>query len=203
MKILIIDDQIVFAEGMKTLIEQIDPFVEISFAEDIKSGLASISKKHQPDLILLDINLTAAYDYCLIDQLRDLNIESPVLIISSTDSQTAASIAIEKGAVGFITKSSDKDTILKAIQTILNGGQFYTKQATNFQQSADQGIGRITSRQQEVLYLLSQGMLNKQIANELNISANTVKTHLHGLFMSLNASNRTTAVKNAQKYGLL
>ena len=62
---------------------------------------------------------------------------------------------------------------------------------------------RVTSRQQEVLYLLSQGLLNKQIASELNISANTVKAHLHDLFVHLKASNRTAAVKNAQKYGLI
>ena len=74
---------------------------------------------------------------------------------------------------------------------------------TRIEQSIDVKIDKVTSRQKEVLYLLSQGLLNKQIANELNISSNTVKAHLHDLFRSLHVTNRTAAVINGQKHGLI
>lgn len=206
MKILIIDDQILFAEGMKSLIELMYPNVETAYARNIESGINIIMEGHHPDLILLDINLTSTYDYCLIDELKKLDLCIPVLIASAFESASSVGIAIEKGASGFITKSSDREKFIEAIKSIQNGNTYFpNKYGSRIQQEIEEleVLGRVTSRQQEILYLLSQGLLNKQIASELSISANTVKAHLHDLFKHLNATNRTAAVQNAQKYGLL
>ena len=204
MKIVIIDDQILFAEGMKYLLGSFDPTIETHYAKDIDSGLNLMLVQGFPDLILLDINLTGKNGYCLIDNLNELNKQTPVLIISATDSPAAAGMAIEKGASGFITKSSSREVMLEAIQTVLSGKPYLAQRdAGHLHYQERENLGRVTSRQQEILYLLSQGLLNKQIANELNISANTVKAHLHDLYRHLNANNRTAAVKNGQKYGLI
>ena len=204
MKILIIDDQILFAEGMKYLLESFDPNIVTHHTKDVNSGLNLMMTKGFPDLILLDINLTGKNGYCLIDNLNELNKQTPVLIISATDSPAAAGMAIEKGASGFITKSSSREVMLDAIQTLSSGKPYLAKrEAGHIQYQERENLGRVTSRQQEILYLLSQGLLNKQIADELNISANTVKAHLHDLYRHLNATNRTAAVKNGQKYGLI
>lgn len=64
-------------------------------------------------------------------------------------------------------------------------------------------MATVTTRQHEILFLLAQGLLNKQIAYELNISTNTVKAHLHEIFRQLNVNNRTAAVQTAHNYGLL
>ncbi len=88
----------------------------------------------------------------------------------------------------------------------MDNGEYYSSHEMN-QMAGKSGEGEavatITARQHEILYLLSQGMLNKQIAYELSISANTVKAHSHQIFRELNVHNRTAAVQNAHKCGLL
>ncbi len=206
MKILIIDDQMLFAEGMKYFLESLNSTFETSIQRDAESGLNAIINGYQADLILLNINLTGIYNYCLIDQLSKVKNIVPVLIVSAVESPSAIGMAIEKGASGFITKSSDKEEFVKAIQTILSGETYLPDSKGTFsdtERKEFEGLSRVTSRQHEILNLLSQGLLNKQIAYELCISANTVKAHIHDLFRHLNVSNRTAAVKNAQKYGLI
>jgi len=142
--------------------------------------------------------------YDLINRLSQLNLKIPVIVISSTDSAIAAGMAIKNNASGFITKNCNRRTTLEAIISVLDGRMYISKPKNESFDSADKAsIEKVTERQQEVLSLLSQGLLNKQIANELNISANTVKAHLHDLFRRLQVTNRTAAVKYGHKYGLI
>lgn len=199
MKILIIDDQILFAEGLKNLLETNSKCNLVEFVNNVDKGFEFIQSHGIPDLILLDINVDGANGFRLFDHLNALETEIPVLIISANDSPTLATIAAEKGALGFIPKSSEAEVMLEAIQALISGESYLlTPKHTNSEMCE-----RVTARQQEVLYLLSQGLLNKQIASELNISSNTVKAHLHDLFKHLNVTNRTAAVKSAQRYGLI
>ncbi len=202
MNILIIDDHILFAEGMKYLLESMQQDAEIYFASDANSSLQYIVKNGSPELILLDVNLPGINGYTLLDKLQKLNVWSPVLMISATESPSATGKALSRGASGFVSKSSNSDVLLTAIKTVLGGDIYmpYQEQGDNVYTTSQVTV---TSRQQEVLNLLSQGLLNKQIAHELCISANTVKAHLHEIFRILEASNRTAAVQSAYKKGLL
>ena len=95
---------------------------------------------------------------------------------------------------------------MEAILSVLDGNMYVGKpkqQVSGKSQISDNDAGRVTIRQQEVLLLLSQGLLNKQIASELDISANTVKAHLHELFRRLHVTNRTAAVQFGYKNGLI
>lgn len=197
MKILIVDDHILFAEGMKFLLGSYKEEIETLYASDFKSALSLISNKGLPDLILLDINLSETNGLYLIKEFQSLNIWSPILIVSATDSHSVAEMALEKGALGFVSKSSDSTTLLHAIKTVMNGDIYSPMINDNANKT------KVTSRQYEILCLLSEGMLNKQIALELSISTNTVKAHLHDIFRHFNVSNRTAAVQSAQKSGLL
>jgi len=199
MKILIIDNQILFAEGLKNLIESYDQSNQVEFVDNVDNGFTFIKDNGKPDLILLDINIDGVRGFRLFDYLNTMDSKIPVLIISANDSPTIATMAIEKGALGFISKSSQTEVMLEAIHKLLSGESYLSKPLCENKEIH----GQVTTRQQEVLYLLSQGLLNKQIASELNISANTVKAHLHDLFKHLKVSNRTAAVKSAQRYGLI
>lgn len=204
MKILIIDDHILFSEGMKFLLESFEQEIDTLYADDFKSALSVINEKGHPDLILLDINLSGTNGFTLIKEFHKLDIWSPILVISATDSQSAAEIALEKGALGFVSKSSDSVTLLKAIKTVLKGDVYMPSFDPSHSVFGEtKSVIKVTSRQHEILCLLSEGLLNKQIASELSISANTVKAHLHEIFRHLNVSNRTAAVQSAQKCGLL
>lgn len=201
MKILIVDDHILFAEGMKFLLESFEEEIDTLYASDFKSALRIINTKGFPDLILLDINLSETNGLSLIKEFQDLNIWSPILIVSATDSHSVSEMALEKGALGFVSKSSDSTTLLHAIKTVMNGDVYTPKTESSTNNSSNRT--KVTSRQYEILCLLSEGMLNKQIALELSISANTVKAHLHEIFRHFNVNNRTAAVQSAHKSGLL
>jgi DNA-binding NarL/FixJ family response regulator len=204
MKVLIIDDHILFAEGMRFLLSSFKKDINTLYAEDFEAAVDVISEKGIPDLIILDINLVGVNGFTLIKKFHNLNIWSPILVVSATDSPATAMVALQKGASGFIAKASDSKTLLDAIQVVLKGDTYPPQQKSNSRKlNSDEGKVEITNRQHEILYLLSQGLLNKQIAYELHISSNTVKAHLHHIFKELNVHNRTAAVQNAQRYGLI
>ncbi len=200
MNILIVDDHILFAEGLKYLIESLDHKSNIHYAGNAGTAMQHILKNGAPDLILLDINLPDMNGYKLLEKLHQLNIWSPVLMISANEAPSSTGIALSNGAAGFISKSSNSTVLLQAIKTVI-GGDVYMP-SSPYVQSRNAKI-TVTNRQQEILYLLSQGMLNKQIAYELSISANTVKAHLSEIFRILKVNNRTAAVNNAYEKGLL
>ncbi len=204
MDILIIDDQVLSAEGLKLLLKSFKPDANFSYANNINAGLNIILEEGQPDLILLDNNQEGLSDLSIIEKLQRFDVNSPVMVVSPSQSPIAAKLALEKGIAGYVSKSCDKEILKKALDTVLQGGKYkpYHRER-GYQYEDTKGLGRVTSRQSEILYLLSQGLLNKQIASELSISANTVKAHLHDIFRHLNVTNRTAAVKSAQKYGII
>ncbi len=200
MNILIVDDHILFAEGLTYLLESLDHESTTQYANDAESALQHILEHGTPDLMLLDINLPKLNGVNLLEKLHQLNICSPVLMISANDVPSSTGIALANGAAGFITKSCDSGVLLDAIKTVM-GGDIYMPRSSYAQRR--NGQIAVTNRQQQILYLLSQGMLNKQIAYELSISANTVKAHLSEIFRILKVKNRTAAVHNAFEKGLL
>lgn len=200
MDILIVDDHILFAEGLKYLLESQEQEANIHYAGDAETALQHIVENGTPALILLDVNLPGMDGYSFLKKLQKLKIISPVLMISATESPSATGMALAKGAAGFVSKSSNSGVLLSAIKTVLGGDIYLPVQQVR--KKSDEQIS-VTSRQQEILHLLSQGMLNKQIAHELSISANTVKAHLHEIFRVLEVNNRTAAVQNAYEKGLI
>jgi len=205
MKVLIIDDHRLFADGIRNLLTEYDKNIWTDYASNVFSAYEQLTSDDAPNLILLASNDNAtANSYDLIKRLNSLQLEIPVMVISVSDSAAAAGLAIENNASGFICKNCSRETTLDAILSVLEGNIYLDKPKYQTpKKSQFINTEKITMRQQEVLHLLSQGLLNKQIAYELNISTNTVKAHLHDLFRHLQVSNRTAAVRNGQKYGLI
>lgn len=203
MKILIIDDHVLFAEGMKYLLQSFEQEIITLHVNNYEAAIKTIDKCGNPDLILLDLNLSGSSGFSLIQKFRDINIWSPILVISATSSESAPEISMEKGAQGFVSKSSNSATLKEAIRTVLSGDLYIQGIQSAHRKKDDNNMATVTTRQHEILFLLSQGLLNKQIAYELNISTNTVKAHLHEIFKQLHVRNRTAAVQTALDYGLL
>jgi DNA-binding NarL/FixJ family response regulator len=207
MNLLIIDDHQLFAEGLKFLLESLDKSIHTSHVKDANDALAYLKNNQAPDLILLDINLPGINGFSLMKRFQSSNHWSPVLIISATESIATAQLAIDSGAMGFISKSCNSTALISAVQTVLNGDVYHPKHLSSeshyISNRSEIKIAHITTRQKEILDLLSQGLLNKQIADELGISANTVKAHLYEIFRTLNVNNRTAAVKTAIQQGVI
>lgn len=208
MNLLIIDDHQLFAEGLKFLLESLDSSIYTAHVKDGNEALFYLQEHQAPDLILLDINLPGVNGFSLMEKFKIINNWSPILMISATESPATAQLAIDSGASGFISKSCNSTALISAVQTVLKGdiyisGHMPSGIVSGLSGTAEMKMAHITKRQKEILHLLSQGLLNKQIASELGISANTVKAHLYEIFRSLNVNNRTAAVKAAFQQGLI
>ena len=208
MKVLIIDEQRLFADGIRYLLKKHDPKIRTHYVSNNLSAYECIKSTEPPDLMFLNVNDDDPKNsYELIHRLNRLNLYIPLIVVSANATHESAALAIENNASGFITKNCSRKVILEAISSVLSGNVFISQLKHNDfvhkQDHKEVAEISITARQQEVLYLLSQGLLNKQIASELDISANTVKAHLHDLFKSLEVTNRTAAVQSAHRYGLI
>lgn len=198
MRTLIIDHNVLFTEGIRCLLDSFGLDNDTLHVDDTQAAIELISEKGRPDLTFLDVNQFEDNGYHLIQKLHEITDFSPVIVISEIDSKSLEQSALSAGASAFISKACNKKTLFEAIKIVLNGGVYEN-------QRKDKPIHEInvTKRQSEILSLLSEGLLNKQIAGELSISINTVNAHLHEIFRKLNVTNRTAAVQYAHKYGLI
>ena len=157
------------------------------------------------DLILLDLNMPGTQGFSGLMYLRAQYPGTPVMIVSGNEERATIRHAIDFGASGFIPKSVDVDTMRKAIQTVLDGGAS-TPADVDLNHPVDQEtsdivrrLGSLTPQQVRVLMMLSEGLLNKQIAYELSVSEATVKAHVSAILQKLGVESRTQAVIAASK----
>ncbi len=208
MKIVVVDDHQMFGEGLRLLLGSRHKSVKILLADSSDAALNLIEREGDSiDLMLLDLNLPGMSGISLLREFKARGVEVPVLVVSASQSISDARSAIHHGAFGFVSKASDTEILLKAIDTVLNGeiylpdGWDSTMKSSNTDEGAS--VENITDRQLEVLHLVSQGMANKTIADKLGLSENTVKVHLREVFKALKATNRTACVVEAKRLGLI
>ena len=204
MKILFIDYKVLFAKGLGCMLESSGLEFNGYYSKNIEEGLDVISKEVRPNLIIFDINMYESNNDRLMEGIRKLSAFAPIVIISEIESITFEKFIFDAGASGFVCKTNDQDVLCNAVRTVLNG-EIYNNchELINDYQHANIDEVKVTHRQHEILGLLSQGLLNKQIAGDLSISTNTVNAHLHEIFNKLNVTNRTAAVESAHKLGLI
>jgi len=151
------------------------------------------------DLVLLDLNIPGAHGFNTLIHVRNHYPQIPVVIVSAHEDQDTIGKAIEYGAAGFVPKSTPVDGIFTAIQQALAGNMWvpeaYQAICKN-KNSSDIGerVASLTQQQYRILMMFAQGMLNKQIAYDLNVSEATIKAHATAIFRKLDVRNRTQAV---------
>ena len=200
MRILIVDDHDLFAEGLKLLIENLNDEAEFDLQRTYSGGLERLSSTPY-DLVLLDYRLPDAPSDS-IKQFCDSGSSGPVVVISSEDTREIIRSAINSGASGFIPKSSSKEILISALGHVLSGGTFLPTQVLNNYES-DETASRfesLTRQQQNILSFVVKGASNKVIAAQLGIAEGTVKAHLHNAFKVLGVKNRTEAVLAVAKH---
>ena len=212
MKILIIDDHALFREGLVLLLEALGQPVQTLQAENSEAAMRQIAGHPQLDLVLLDLVMPGPGGIELLPEIKRLVPAAPVVILSADESHRTITGAIERGASGYIPKTSTAEIMRGALRLVLGGGiyvppivlrdetrpaapQVPQKPAAN---PADLGI---TPRQVEVLDFLLAGMPTKVIASRLGVSDSTVKAHTMAIFRTLKVRNRTEAVLEASRRG--
>jgi DNA-binding NarL/FixJ family response regulator len=168
-------------------------------ADSIAVLEARLAEKSDWDLVLLDLNMPGAHGFSGLVLLRGQYPQIPVVMISAQEDTAVVARAREFGAAGFIPKSSSLEIIQQAVRTVLDGDEWWPPQArakasvSDEAKAASAGLASLTPQQFRVLTMVCDGLLNKQIAYELNVSEATVKAHVTAIFRKLNVRNRTQA----------
>ena len=205
--ILIADDHSMIREGLKQLIELEEDIKVIAQAGDGKETIEKIIK-YNPDVILLDINMPIMNGLQVLKELKKEKISAKVLVLTIHNEVEYLYKAVEIGVQGYVLKDSEADVLITAIRSI-NEGDTYIQpnmasllfKRMNVKESEKKYNfnNDLTRREIEVLKLITEGLLNKEIAHNLNISEKTVKNHVSNIFKKIDVSDRTQAAVYAIK----
>ncbi len=201
-KIAIIDDHELFREGIKLVLNQIEGF-EVIFDTDNGYNFLDFLDKQKPDIVLMDIQMpqingieTAKVG---IKKHNDLKI----IALTMFSDLNNFNLMINAGAKGFILKSADKIELNNAINSVISGVTFFSRQILQkmaFQNNKQLLLNQLTNREFEILQKICNGLTSKEIADELFISLKTVETHRTNLFQKAAVRNAAElivwAVKN-------
>ncbi len=202
MKILVVDDHALVREGLQQVLQGLQEQVEVLQAANCGQAFDIALNNPDLDLILLDFHLP---DMTGLEALRILGLkhpELPVLILSASSDVMMMRQVLNAGACGFVTKSSLSDELLFAVNKVLEGEVYLPmelRQDEGSESSLD--VSRLTQRQELVLRELLDGRSNREISNTLNISEETVKSHVAAILRHFDVQNRTQAVVAAARFG--
>ncbi|NQD93138.1 response regulator transcription factor [Pseudomonas sp. CrR25] len=199
-EILIADDHPLFRSALQqALTLGLGSGVRLVEAASIAELESCLGSKADWDLVLLDLNMPGAYGFSGLVLLRGQYPQIPVVMISAQEDAAVVARAREFGASGFIPKSSSLETIQEAVRRVLDGDAWWppqTQEAGSVSveaKAASAGLASLTPQQFRVLTMVCEGLLNKQIAYELNVSEATVKAHVTAIFRKLGVRTRTQA----------
>jgi DNA-binding NarL/FixJ family response regulator len=201
-RFLIIDDHPLFREALHSAVGMAYPQAETIEATTVADALDALKSGRSFDLALLDLNMPGIQGFDGLLQIRTHHPRLPVVIVSGHEDARIISQALSYGAAGFIPKSARKADLTAAIREVMDGA-IYVPQSYQPQQGGAQDgdrsemirrLSTLTPQQMRVLNMLRQGLLNKQIAFELQVGETTVKAHVSEILRKLQVYSRTQAV---------
>lgn len=203
-KIIIADDHPLFREALRQAVERVCPGCEIVEAEDLTSLQAVTDAHPNADLLLLDLHMPGVNGFSGLIYVRSHQATLPTVVVSALEETWVIQRARGHGAAGFIPKSAPVRVIAEAMQTVLEGERWFPPGTEGgsldpLESDIAERIAQLTPQQFRVLMLLSEGLLNKQIAFEMSVSEATVKAHVTAIMKKLKVNNRTQAVLEAAR----
>lgn len=199
-RIVIVDDHPLFRDALRQALSDKFPSLEFSEAGSFDGLSDALDGESEIDLVLLDLTMPGVKGFSGLMYLRAQYPEIPVVIVSANEDPGAIRRCVEFGASGFIPKSMPVDTIRDAIAVVLDGGVWTPPdldlETPGSDETADlvSRLATLTPQQVRVLMMLSEGLLNKQIAYQLSVSEATVKAHVSAILQKLGVDSRTQAV---------
>jgi DNA-binding NarL/FixJ family response regulator len=207
-KLLIADDHEVVRSGIKSLVagSEIEVVAEAGTADDA----VRLAEERHPDVVLLDIRMPDNDGLNALSRIKLARTDLPVLMLSTYDNPTYVARAVALGACGYLLKGLTRDELLAAIRRVAAGGDAWTREELRRvtgalatpRVAADVEVP-LTQRESEVLRQLAFGLTNKEIAQALGISYETVKEHVQHVLRKVGVSDRTQAAVWAVRKGLV
>jgi DNA-binding NarL/FixJ family response regulator len=204
-RFLIADDHPLFRGALREAVSGLFQQVEIGEAGSFEDVAKLLESGGEVDLILLDLNMPGVRGFSGLMYLRAQYPSVPIVVVSANDDPTVIRRCMDLGTSGFIPKTLGIEEMRSAIKRVLEGG-VWTPPDVDLSAGADTEtanllvrLGSLTPQQVRVLMMLSEGLLNKQIAYELGVSEATVKAHVSAILQKLGVESRTQAVITAAK----
>ena len=195
--VLVADDHAIFRDGLRQLLEAED---DITVVGEARSGAecVALAQRLKPAIILLDLKMSPVDGLEVLTQLQGAGVESrPIVLTASEDEQDYVE-AVRRGARGIVLKAAASDRLLEGIRKVYRGEMWIDQRVAADVMKAMSDPrpvtraerAQLTAREQEIVSLVAQGFRNKEIADKLSISEQTVKNHLHNIFDKLGVSDR-------------
>ncbi|WP_100400265.1 response regulator [Bacillus sp. FJAT-44742] len=223
-KLLLIDDHQLFREGVKRILAM-EPGFEIVAEGDDGQYAVELVEKHEPDVVLMDINMPGVNGVEATKNLVNQYPNIKVLILSIHDDESYVTHVLKTGAAGYLLKEMDAEALIEAVKVVGAGGAYihpkvthnlineYRRLATGGEGGEEEGevgfkeveyrkpLHILTRRECEVLQLMTDGYSNRMIGEALYISEKTVKNHVSNILQKMNVNDRTQAVVESIKKG--
>jgi DNA-binding NarL/FixJ family response regulator len=203
MRVLVVDDHALFRDGIVSLLEA-SGFVVVGQAENGIKAIEAVQAIH-PDLVLMDVSMPGMTGLEALSQIKQIAPEIQVVMLTISEDDSDLLKAVQMGARGYLLKSLNSKGFLASLESIRRGEvaisahsmtQLFKTLSSNMPEPAD-ARGNLTERELELLKLVAEGLQNREIANKLFISENTVKYHLKSILQKLGVKNRAEAVASA------
>lgn len=199
-RVLIIDDHPLFRRGVRQLLALDESFVVVGEAAGGRDGIEQ-TRLHDPDLILLDLNMKGINGLETLRTLRDLGSEARIVMLTVSNAPEDLMAAIRAGADGYILKDNDPEEILRMVCNVMEGQTSISSELTSLlagalreeSMSDTRSHANLTEREMAILKCLAVGMSNKLIGRELDIMESTVKVHIRNLLKKLKFRSRVEA----------
>jgi len=205
LRILIVEDHRLVSQGMEMLLSLVDDFEPVGVARSGDEAVASVRSK-DVDVVLMDVNLGQGLNG--IDatrQIKELSPKTKVLMLTMFTDPATVTEAVKAGADGYLSKGSERETVERAIRDIMEGHSVLDPSVTRgvFGKLGDKDPKALSERELQVLQALARGKSTKEVAEAVFLSEETIKTYLKQIFRKLDVRDRTEAVAEGFRRGLV
>jgi DNA-binding NarL/FixJ family response regulator len=212
-RVMMIEDHPDYRDGVSLALEtetDIELLTAFGTAERALRSLQSIRERKEPDVVLLDLNLPGISGLEALPFLRSAIPAAKIIVLTQSDREADVWEAIRNGAAGYLLKSASLDSIIDSIRTVMAGGASLDPNVASYilgllqkSPAISQLDIALSERELEVLVLLGEGLLKKEISDRLKISEPTVATHVRHIYEKLEVQNAPAAITKAYRAGIL
>lgn len=210
LRVLIADDHKLFRQGLISLMKTRPDLVEVIGEAETGAQAVKMAEKLQPDVVLMDIYMPEGSGLEAARRIREQTPEVEIVMLTSSEEDEHLAEAVGIGVAGYLLKNLDREELFELIGGIESGEAAITRtmaakllKTTARQRTTTQEGEELTDREIDVLKLVAQGASNSEVADQLGVTINTVKTHLKHIYSKLQIDNRTQAATYAIKTGLV
>jgi DNA-binding NarL/FixJ family response regulator len=210
-RVALVDDDVLIREGLRMIIDQSGDLQVVATAGDGEEALR-VAREDRPDVMLMDVRMPVLDGIEATRRITEAEDAPRVIILTTFELDEYVFEALRAGASGFLLKRTDPEQLVAAVRIVAGGEALLSPSVTRRliaaftrrpQMGSNLRLADLTEREREVLLLIARGLSNQELADQLFIADNTVKTHVKRIFTKLGARDRAQAIVMAYESGLM